>query len=606
VPPDLRAICAKCLKPATKERYEDAAQLAADLERFIDGREVKARPRGRVERFLRLVSGHPVATLAAALSVIVLILLAALYFTRQSWLESQQAHQKAKEAGQALAKENRTTRKSINDILDAVSGDRLGKNPHLNGVRRIMMKAFEAAVERSSGDPNAQEDLALIYEKIARISAQIDTGEDSVKYFMRAGEIWSHLAKEAGDNRYRADCQDKAAEMDLEIGQLWHRRMDKKAEAEAKYEECFKLWRGLTELSPRNDDYLQHFAEVKHLWASLAQDQRQFPHAKNLYLEAIGDRDELVDRNPKAADGADAEARWNRWTTPKTVDARQRSYEEDLARSLGYLGDLYINNLNDQPRGGKAYKASHSIREKLHKKDPDNPRFRFQLARSWTNLGRLAWAEYDLNGAIKKLQEAEKIQDGLVKEFRPVREYRGDLLETYNTLAEWTIHLGHRSLTENNVEDYLDYLVRKREASNLLNKARALGGELAKEDPGDKSIPFERAWTEALTAILHLIEKGAVASEAIDKASKHLDEAREPNGPLDNYRMATLHALLAHCDGGRGAEAAAQADKAMEYLHTAHRLGLANHNYLEGDRSFEVLRSRTDFKVFLRAMKNEK
>jgi predicted Ser/Thr protein kinase len=52
VPRELEAICLKCLSKNPAERYPTAAALAADLERFRQGRPVRARSRGRIHGVL--------------------------------------------------------------------------------------------------------------------------------------------------------------------------------------------------------------------------------------------------------------------------------------------------------------------------------------------------------------------------------------------------------------------------------------------------------------------------------------------------------------------------------------------------------------------------
>ena len=56
VPRDLDAICLKCLEKDPERRYSTAAALADDLERFLAGQPIAARPRGGWDRLRRLFS----------------------------------------------------------------------------------------------------------------------------------------------------------------------------------------------------------------------------------------------------------------------------------------------------------------------------------------------------------------------------------------------------------------------------------------------------------------------------------------------------------------------------------------------------------------------
>lgn len=68
IPPDLENICLKCLRKEPRHRYSSAEALADDLERFLDGRPVEARPLSpgvrlwRTARRRPLVSGLIVST----------------------------------------------------------------------------------------------------------------------------------------------------------------------------------------------------------------------------------------------------------------------------------------------------------------------------------------------------------------------------------------------------------------------------------------------------------------------------------------------------------------------------------------------------------------
>ena len=90
IPQDLETICLKCLEKSIPRRYSSAKDVADELQRYLEGRPIEARPVSRRERAWRWCRRNPiVAALSAAVALSLLLGIAvSSYF---AWQENQRA-----------------------------------------------------------------------------------------------------------------------------------------------------------------------------------------------------------------------------------------------------------------------------------------------------------------------------------------------------------------------------------------------------------------------------------------------------------------------------------------------------------------------------------
>ncbi len=154
VPADLDAIVLRCLNKAVTDRYPTAAELGADLLRFLAGHTTLARPLTVRQRASRWLARNPTLTGLATLSAAVIALTIGLYVSAQQLLLSQERNNRAesfaKQSQQRLLAAERTVqlRDYANDIRTAAQAAAEGD-----------MAAVLAALRRQIPRGGRQQDL---------------------------------------------------------------------------------------------------------------------------------------------------------------------------------------------------------------------------------------------------------------------------------------------------------------------------------------------------------------------------------------------------------------------------------------------------------------
>jgi serine/threonine protein kinase/WD40 repeat protein len=112
---DLETVCLKCLEKEPRQRYGSAEALALDLERWLTGEPIQARPGTTWERVVKWVRRRPAAAAVVAVSGLAAVLVVAALVA--SYLLVRQALGEATEANAALHQEQQRTREALEDVL---------------------------------------------------------------------------------------------------------------------------------------------------------------------------------------------------------------------------------------------------------------------------------------------------------------------------------------------------------------------------------------------------------------------------------------------------------------------------------------------------------
>jgi WD40 repeat protein len=208
---DLETVCLKCLEKEPAKRYGSAEALAEDLERWLAGEPVQARPAGTAERILKWARRRPAVAALAGLVVLVgalgaggivwkwrdaldaeQVALNKAYAEEQAKLEAQRAGEEeararfaeaeARKKEELAKKEALKARDQEKDARERVQKERDAKDRALTRAEGLRL-ATEATAARAS-DPGLA--LLLAMESVRRVSNPL---------------TWNVLYDALGDNR---------------------------------------------------------------------------------------------------------------------------------------------------------------------------------------------------------------------------------------------------------------------------------------------------------------------------------------------------------------------------------------------------------------------
>jgi WD40 repeat protein len=188
VPRDLETIALKCLQKDPKRRYGSARELAEDLDRYLTGKPILARPVGRAERLWRWCRRNP-ALAAMTFAITMLVSSTAILSTLNAqWLRG------------ALAEAHRERAAARDRLRESLIAQ--GRAERLAGARWTAIKALGDAARIKPSDDLRQAAIQAIVATGVRLAHEIPfSGQASVMRFSSDGALLAVDGSHHGDPR---------------------------------------------------------------------------------------------------------------------------------------------------------------------------------------------------------------------------------------------------------------------------------------------------------------------------------------------------------------------------------------------------------------------
>lgn len=230
IPADLEVIVLKAMEKDPGERYQTAADMAADLAAFLEDRPIKARASSFVERGFKWCRKRPwlVAATVASLALATIGLAVSNFLIAQQREAAKTAEKN--ETRQRIEAERQTkladqelqrARKAVDDYFIKVSQSELLEVPSLQPLRKDLLELarnyYEQFVRDHEHNEALRSDLAATYLRLGQIYAHLSLIREADEALAKAAVAWQDLAAKSPSS---AECRVALAQVQLELGKV--------------------------------------------------------------------------------------------------------------------------------------------------------------------------------------------------------------------------------------------------------------------------------------------------------------------------------------------------------------------------------------------------
>lgn len=582
VPRDLETICLKCLEKSNERRYSTAREVAGDLERYLAGEPIHARPVGRFERSWRWCKRNPVVAALATSVVIVLLAGASVstYFAveeRFAKLDAERAAQREHDhAVAARAQRDRADREAaaalaarkiadserakaeqaaaqaeaaIDRYVETVGEADLLKDERFQPLRKKLLsdalRHYRTFIDSQRPESGRRRELAKAFWRVAYISWRTGSVDDALIANRQAIKIYEEIHSE---NPIAADCAFELAMALQNLGTLQLASADSAA-ARTSLERAAEVADKLVAEIPTNAEYRSGLAMIRYNLGNLHRASGENMLARANYECALQIAEDLAAHNPSV-----------------------EKYRTQLAANLTTGAGVQGRSAN-HAQAITDHRRAIEIVARLFAARPSVPDYASALAKDHHNLGLLLSESGEPHEALQHCRRAMEIGETLVSEHPAVAEYHFDLAKHYGLLG----NLQRASGDQN-------------EARASFRRALDIDLKLVAEHPttGAYRCDLAKSWSNLGTVQWAMGDKDG-ARDSLERAAaiEEVLVAQEPTVVEFQTDLATINCNLAKLHSEQGDAVAAQkrygrAAELLEHVHStaptdsAMRLSLSN------------------------------
>ncbi|TWU18853.1 serine/threonine-protein kinase [Allorhodopirellula heiligendammensis] len=404
---DLDTICMKCLEKNPSDRYSTAQDLADDLDRYLQGEPILARPISRGRRIARWCGKRPLITgLAACLVISVLVFgSSTLHFAKTSQLRSSMVESEKRQKDQNL----QIALLAVEQMVEQAK--LLADVPRKEKARvELLNKAtdfYNRFRQQRPEDRSLQFQAALVHQStgsVFRILDQFDRSQEAIETSVT--QLDALIAAEPANRQYSIALSESYISMAL---LLKPRNLDL---AFGAIEKAMAIQSELMRDQDSDDDSRHALARVLYNRGMMLSEQGQHELAESDYQAAIQLLRELV----RYSDD------------PATDDSLAGNYRLDLGRTLNNYGNLLKQE-------GRTEEAKNQIRQAidLHSDYADLREHRQDVAIFRNNLANTLIAQKQFDDALAENWLSIESLDELVSQFPRYASLKSELANVLNT-----------------------------------------------------------------------------------------------------------------------------------------------------------------------------